>query len=221
MLSGTNERERPRKVRPKKESETNQTDKAAVKEEDKTDAGATGQSGEITPMAAVVALNTPIAAVLPSSLVETEVAIDVVAGQPQAAPRAPSLSKGVAAVDPEIVSDTVVKGPFDLRAGGAHQSHAQMLVDAGGKPSQGVATDLGAEINAPLTSAHYAARSETAPIQSTSPLLGTLAPNGAPAQTAPAVLSLHTPVGTPGWAGELASKITYLVGTKMQSPSCT
>ena len=44
-----------------------------------------------------------------------------------------------------------------------------------------------------------------------------MAPNGAPAQTAPAVLSLHTPVGSPGWAGELASKITYLVGTKMQS----
>jgi hypothetical protein len=77
----------PAKCAPKKGSETNQTDKASVKGEDKTDAGATGQSGEIIPMAAVVVLNTPIAAVLPSSLVETEVAIDVVAGQPQARAR--------------------------------------------------------------------------------------------------------------------------------------
>jgi hypothetical protein len=204
------------KSAPSKETETNQTDKIELTEEDKANANVTVPIGDITPM--VVAIpSVPIAAVPSTILVGAEVATDVAASTPRALPGLPTRSKGEEVVDLGIASSGILRGSFDLRAGGAHESHAQLPIEGKGSPSEGVSTDFGAELDAMLTIANYAPRSETAQIPPALPTLGTLAPNGTSAQTGTPVLSLPAPVGTPGWAGELASKMTYLVGTKTQS----
>jgi flagellar hook-length control protein FliK len=204
------------KSAPNKETGTPQSDKTEVTAKDKTDAAATAPPGEITPLVAAVP-NVPIAAVPSATLAQMGVAIDVVAGKPQAVPRSPNLSKGAQVLDPGIASDAILTGPFDLRAGGAQKAQAQVPIEAKGSLSEGVATDFGAELNAMLTLANSAPQTETASIQPGMPPLGTLAPDATAAQTATPGLSVNTPVGTPGWAGELAGKITYLVGAKTQS----